>query len=1010
MVIEKTEKQDESPPVRSSEASVSIAPSSTPIVGRQREIAALMNLYQAAKDEHTRVVLLAGEPGIGKTRLLDEVALSVARDGAVVLRGSASEAEGMPPFLPFLEAFGWYIQTTSEEKLRAQISNVPRTLVNLLPELATYMQDLFCSPPVPPEQARLRLYEAAGIFLEAISSPRMPVLIFDDLHWADTASLDMLRYLTHYRSPPRLFILGAYRESDIDRIPALARTLVELSRQRVLTTIRVEPLSLEEIGRLAIDRHGKALGAEVDALLYTQSEGNPFFAEELLDGWIESGVLKQGHQQWIATATLAQNLPPTISGALRQRFARLPPAVTDQLRVAAIIGRTFDLALLATVQGQEAETVEEYLLEATRARLIYPDQQGRYTFSHAKIREFLYVEVSTSRRRHLHELIGGVLEAQSAHEQIRTAYQLADLAFHFVRSGDRERGVQYTLLAATRALQTAAAEEAMAHYRTALELLDHDDRRRGSVLLDLGATALLAGEDQEAELIYRAAQDWLLQNAQEDKALHVARALHGSGLALRRQEKRQEAQTTLGLALTYLEDDQCVERVKILLALSQLLMIYLGKQKKGLAYARQALEMARKLGETELGMIAQRIILGNLSIRGSDLSSAMQALEQALAHTEKHGTSAEAGECCLNLAMTTYWLAEIRRSQEVSLHRIALIERCRDLYQLRTAYSWPVLLLASQGRWTEAEQAVARARPVIEHLTSPMPQAFLRQFQGFLAYQQENYPHAEYELTAAHALVSQNSLIGLGEIMFYFGLLGLVQARLGKYDEAIASAAWLEHTLELLPDGLLPTAPMRICLALIAIALGDYDRAKGHYLHLQAFQGQYYWFLVDRVLGLLATLSNEWEAAAAHLAAAEATARREGLLPELGRTLLGQAELTLARGGHQSVSHAAELLSKALEVFEVLEMKDSTDRTRQRLRFLSHGSHDSTQLPLPANLTQREVAVLRLVSHGKSNGQIARELVISEKTVANHLTHIFNKTNSENRTAATVFAIHHSLT
>ena len=969
-----------------------------------------MNHYEAAKGGHVRVVLLTGEPGMGKTRLLDEVAQRLAEDGAVVLCGSASEAEGMPPFLPFLEALGRYIQVTPQDQLRTQVAAVPQTLASFLPELAVYLHDLRAPPPLLPEQARLRLYEAIGTFLEAISAPHTLVLTLDDLHWADTASLDLLCYLTHHQSNAHLLILGAYRESEVDRNPALARALTELSHQRVLTTVIVSPLSATEIGMLAGGRYSGSLSPEVSVLLHAQSEGNPFFAEELLDGWIESGALSQDHQQWVAVAPLAHVLPPTIVGALRQRFSRLAPAVIDHLRVASIIGRSFDPSLLALAEEQEIEAVEECLLEAARARLIRIDQQGRYFFNHDKIRECLYIEVSTSRRRRLHELIGHVLEAHSSQEYSMSMYQLADLAFHFARSGDRTRGIHYSLLAATQALQTAAAEEAMVHYSTALELLDSDDRRRGNVLLDLGKVALLAGKDREAETIYEAAQHWLLQANEEDDGARAATAAHGLGLALWRQEKRQEAYAAMEHALAFFGNSECVEKVKILVDLSQLLMVYMGKHDEGLAYAQQALEIAHHLEETELEEIARRIIVGNLSLHGSDLPLAVQALEQMLTHAEERGDLAEAGECCLNLAVGNYWLAEVRRSYEVSLHRITLIERCRQSYQLRTAYTWPILLLASQGKWTEAEREIERARPVIEHLASPMPYAFLRQFQGFLAYQREKFAEAQCELETAWALAGLNLQSGLGEMTFYLGLLGLVQATVGKCEEALVSITRLERILELLPDGILPTAPMMVCLALTSIALDDHERARSLYTHLLAFRGQHYWFLVDRVLGLIATLCCEWETAAIHLASAEVIARREGLHPELARTLLGQADVALGQGTWESTQRAVDLLNKALALFEDLGMTDSARRVSRRLQSLSHRPRGPTHpSPLPANLTQREVAVLKLVTCGKSNSQIAQELVISEKTVIHHLTHIFNKTNSENRAAATAFAIRNGL-
>src|SRR5262249_54735138 len=153
-------------------------------------------------------------------------------------------------------------------------------------------------------------------------------------------------------------------------------------------------------------------------------------------------------------------------------------------------------------------------------------------------------EVSSSRRRRLHERIGHMLEAHYRQEQTISIHQLADLAFHFARSSDRTRGVHYSLRTATQALQTAAAEEAMSYYRTALELLEPNDKRRGNVLLDLGEAALWAGKEQEAETIYESAQRWLLQTNEQDDVL-VARATHGLGLALWRQEKRQEARAAL---------------------------------------------------------------------------------------------------------------------------------------------------------------------------------------------------------------------------------------------------------------------------------------------------------------------------------------------------------------------------------------------------------------------------------------------------------------------------------
>jgi len=965
----------------------------------------MMSHYAAARRGQTQVVLVAGAPGIGKTRLLDEIAARAAHDGAIVLCGGASEAEGMPPFLPFLEALGRYIQVTCVDQLREQVAVASPLLASILPELLTRLEDLPVPHPFPPEQARFRLYEAMGTFLQTIGLSSVLVLLFDDLHWADTASLDLLCHVARRQSQAHVLIVGAYRDSELERNAALRRTIAELSRQRMLTEVTVKPLSRREIEALATSFLGRPLSPAVSSLLYVQSEGNPFFAEELLHGWIETGALTQQNEQWIAAAPLEQALPPSLVGALRQRFARFSPELIDDLRVAAMIGCTFDASLMAAVQQQELEVVEEHLLEAARAHLLYADQRGGFTFSHDKIRECLSAEVGASRRRRLHGLIGQLLEERSRQEgAIHQVSQLAELAFHFAQSDDRERGFDYSLQAAVQAQQTFAPEEALSHYRTALDLLKPGDGRRGELLLTLGEVALMAGKEAEAERMYQAAQIWFAQGEQREA---MVRAVHGLGRAYWRQDKRAEARTAFEQAIALLENRCCTELVEVLADLSVLLTAYMGLQEEGIAPAQQALVMTHELGDVDLERRVRRIVAGNLaSLRRDDLDSAIGFVEQMMARAEVGGDLAEAAECAFNLAVAYYWRAEITRSHAVSAHLLTLVERCRQPYHLRTAYTWQVLLYASQGLWADAERVIALAHPIVDALSDPVPAAFLRQIRGFLASQRENYLVAECELQDAQ--LDQGFQSGLGDLMFYLGLLGLVQAIVGK-EEARTYLARAEAQLALLPAGILPAAPPLVCLALIAMALGDYERATRLYPALLTFGGQHYWFLVDWVLGMLALHDGQWETAARHLAAAEATARREGLRPELARTLVGQADLEGVRGGQGNTTRVRQRLQQALALFEELGMAHSTDLVRHRLHALAHQARDPLAPPLPANLTGREMAVLRLVAQGKSNGQIAQALGLSEKTVTNHLTHIFNKTACDNRAAATAFAIRHGL-
>ena len=194
--------------------------------------------------------------------------------------------------------------------------------------------------------------------------------------WRIHASLDLLCYIAQHHSKVKLLILGAYRAEEIQRNSALDRAVIELAHLRILTTIVLSPLTALEIEALAVNYLGGPISPDVSQLLYTQSEGNPFFAEELIRGWVEEGSLVLEHPHWIALAPLENALPSSIIGALRQRFARLSSDIIDHLRVAATIGRTFEPSLLATVEDKDIEVVEERLLEAARSGLVRTEPNG----------------------------------------------------------------------------------------------------------------------------------------------------------------------------------------------------------------------------------------------------------------------------------------------------------------------------------------------------------------------------------------------------------------------------------------------------------------------------------------------------------------------------------------------------------------------------------------------------------------------------------------------------------
>ena len=699
-------------------------------------------------------------------------------------------------------------------------------------------------------------------------------------------------------------------------------------------------------------------------------------AEELLRGWLETGALAPAAADGGAYCLVGREpaaIPATIRAAVSQRLGRLAPETVELLHSAAVAGRDVDATLLAQIVGGDAEAVEARLLDAARARLLRLEADGAFAFSHDTVRECLYADVSPLRRRRIHGFVGHALEAASGLQPARRA---AELAFHYVRGGDKERAVMWSRRAADGALAASAPREAMRHYQTALDLMPADDAERGDLLLASGEAALLADDDLAAET-FAAAEVWFRQRRQWPAA---ARAAHRLGDAHWRQERTTDARGAFASALALAGAAPSRDRIRILIDLGSLLTVSLHAHAEGITLVREAATLAEQTADRRLQASATRA-LGNLLVRQGALRDGVDLLEAALCLAEEEGDPVEAAECCACLAPAWFWLGEIERSAAVTHRRLAHARQVQDRYQLRHVYTWLAICEGVRGRMATAEGWLDRAGEIVAHLSSPEPAALLSFCRGAAAFFRGDLERAEALLQEA---IARFRAFGPGSLVWYLGWLGFVHVARGNIAAARAVMAELEGLVMALPGPDPPGEPL-VSLVQLALLLDDRERLARHIPALAPLSGRFHDALVDRLLGETAVRQGDVAAAEGLLLSAEAVARRERLPWELGRVLEARADLALAQGQRPVSPAVTALFQEAAAQFDLLQNGGEAERLRGRCQVSIVAPHG----PLPAALTPREADVLRLVAAGKSTRRRGRRAVPQrEDDRASHFPHL----------------------
>lgn len=402
--------------------------STTPFVGREEEMGVLRALLDQACAGRGGIGLVVGEPGIGKTRTAEELAADARLRGARVVWGRCYEGNGAPSYWPWVQILRSLVRDHDESALRSWFGSGVADVAQIVPELREQMPDL-AAPSIESPQAPFRLFESIASFVRAVAEQKPLVLILDDLHWADRPTLLLLQHLAGELKSSRLLVLGTYRNVEVGRQHPLAQTLAELTREQVSQRVTLRGLDEHEVAQIVALTVGADAPPRLIAAITRETDGNPFFIAETV-----RLLRAEGDAAWFSqTTTWSLKIPPGVREVIGQRLARLSRPCNDALTVAAIIGREFSLAVLRQVSGLQTEMLLEALEEAETARVIVapPRTLGRYTFSHALIRETLYEDLPATRRARLHRQVGAALEAFYGSD---VEAHLAELAHHFLQA------------------------------------------------------------------------------------------------------------------------------------------------------------------------------------------------------------------------------------------------------------------------------------------------------------------------------------------------------------------------------------------------------------------------------------------------------------------------------------------------------------------------------------------------------------------------------------------------
>jgi len=757
------------------------------LVGREKEMAELRGYLEEAIRSRGGLVLIGGEAGVGKTRLVEELQTSAKSRNVNCLRGSCLYQDAPNPYLPFVEILETYLErretVVSGFTLQGEIDRLVSRLANLLPYAGPEPEE---GLTLKGKEAQTQMFEAVTQLIITISKLRPLFLLLDDLQWASTTTLQLLHYLTRNIQRSRIVVASTYRSEEVQAKEGhpLLEMRRRLSREGLLREIHLARLTRDDLWQMLGDLFPEGgPGEEFLTWLFDQTEGNPFFVLEVLKLLRDKGALSKDEAGWRVDERLAEfEIPPGVFDVIARRVEDVGEEQRDLLDCAAVLGQRFDLSILvAVLGGSRLDLLKRLRVLEQRYQLVASDN-GRYRFTHSKIQEMLYQELPPDLRREYHLTIARCIEELHPYALEQVIY---DLAHHYFKGGNGEKALLYSLKAADRAERSYALDEALQFYLVALSVLDEGEERpesKGQRIEILGKRGdLLSTLSRREAALESLALALQLSKELEDEARQSNLLTEIADLQMRMGNWEQ----ALALCRESMEISRKVEDLRQMARTFSVMgtaLFLKGDWEGSIRHYEEGLLLSDRAGD-EVQRARTLGNLGNVRDAQGEKSKAIENYQKALAILEGDGLLLDAALGYLNLGYTCASLEEWGEAERSYQRSLEVFEKVGDVYHTGLAHLHLAEARFSQGEFVSAKGYCDKARELFRKIDDRLGIADTARVLASIARQEGEFEMAERWLRQAmEAYEELDDRLNVAETSFE---LGTTLEERGKGKEAL---------------------------------------------------------------------------------------------------------------------------------------------------------------------------------------------------------------------------------